>query len=194
MTTGAHQPIMTRPLPELCGLADISDDGKALLRPEHEPLEYFQTLLEEERFTDAVRLLSHSLPRREGIWWALVCAKSTAGEQPEPAVKSALDATEHWITHPGDESRRAAMRAAETATFRTAAGCAALAVFFSGGSIAPPEAPAVPPGEFLTAKAVAGAVIAAAVAVEPQRAPERFQGFIAHGLEVAKQLELWGPA
>ena len=83
------------------------------------------------------------------------------------------------------------MAAAEKADLGTAAGCAGLAAFFSGGSIAPPNAAAVPPGEFLTAKAVSGAVIFAAVAKEPEKAPEKFRNFVAQGIEVTNRVKLW---
>src|ERR1019366_1277634 len=108
-------------------------------------------------------------------------------------IKAALDATERWIAQPNDDNRRLAMAAAEKAELGTAAGCAGLATFFSGGSLAPPNAPAVPPGEFLTAKAVSGAVIFAAVAKEPEKAPEKFRAFIAQGLEVTQRIKLWDP-
>ena len=83
------------------------------------------------------------------------------------------------------------MESAKTAEFSTAAGSAALAAFLSGGSMAPPDAPAAPPGEFLTAKAVAGAVTIAAVAKEPDKAPEKFKAFVTQGLDVTKRIKLW---
>jgi hypothetical protein len=43
----------------------------------------------------------------------------------------------------------------------------------------------VPPGETLTAAAVAGAVCLAAVQQEPERAPEKYRVFIAQGLDIA---------
>ncbi len=109
----------------------------------------------------------------------------------QPKIKAALDATEKWIAQPNENNRRSAMAAAEKAELGTAAGCAGLAAFFSGGSIAPPDAAAVPPGEFLTAKAVSGAVIFAAVAKEPEKAPEKFRSFVAQGLEVTNRVKLW---
>ena len=85
------------------------------------------------------------------------------------------------------------MAAAEKAELGTAAGCAGLAAFFSGESLAPRDAQAVPPGEFLAAKAVAGAVIFAAVAKEPERAPEKFRSFVAQGVDVSNRVKLWEP-
>jgi hypothetical protein len=122
-----------------------------------------------------------------------VCARRSAGENPPPKIKSALDATEKWIAQPNDDNRRRAMAAAEKAELGTAAGCAGLAAFFSGESLAPRDAQAVPPGEFLAAKAVAGAVIFAAVAKEPERAPEKFRSFVAQGVDVTNRLKLWEP-
>jgi hypothetical protein len=49
----------------------------------------------------------------------------------------------------------------------------------------------VPPGEFLAAKAVSGAVIFAAVAKEPEKAPEKFRSFVAQGVEVTNRVKLW---
>jgi hypothetical protein len=66
-----------------------------------------------------------------------------------------------------------------------------MAAFFSAGSLAPPSAPAVPPGEFLAAKAVANAVILAAVSGEPDEAPERFKSFVAQGVDVTNRIKLW---
>jgi hypothetical protein len=188
-----QQASAARTMPEFCQLAELGEEATALLEPEHTPRDFMRLLVEREHFPDAVRFLAHALPRREGIWWAWVCARGASGEGPPAEVKAALDATERWVTHPTDENRRAAFAAAETATLATPAGCAALAVFFSGGSLGPADTPAVPPGEFMTAKAITGAVMASAVCSEPERAPEKYRAYISHGLEVVKRLALWGP-
>ena len=49
----------------------------------------------------------------------------------------------------------------------------------------------VPPGEFMTAKAVSGAVILAAVTPVPAKAPEKFEDYVKLGLEVADRTKLW---
>ncbi len=174
-------------------VAELGEQAMALLRPNLHPLEFLALLMENALYPDAVRFIAHALPRREAVWWAWVCARRAAGENPRPKIKAALDATERWIAQPTDDNRRSAMGAAEKAELGTAAGCAGLAAFFSGGSLAPPDAPAVPPGEFLAAKAVSGAVIFAAVAKEPERAPEQFRSFVAQGVEVTNRVKLWEP-
>src|SRR5579884_3429496 len=152
----------TQSVPAAAGIAavaDLSPDAAALLAPETAPRDFVAALTQKKLFIDAVRFLAHALPKREGVWWAWVSARRVSGDSPNPQVKASLDATERWIAQPNEENRRAAHAAAEKAGFGTAAGCTGLAAFLSGPSIAPPEAAAVPPGEFLSAKAVAGAII-----------------------------------
>ncbi len=172
-------------------VAELSDKAAALLKPDYHPREYISLLADNQLFPDAVRFLAHGLPKREGVWWGWMCARRSAGANPPPKIKAALDATEQWIAQPSEENRRAAHEAAKAADVGTPAGCAALAAFFSGGSLAPPHAPAVPPGEHLTAKAVAGAVIFAAIVTEPEKAPEKFKNFLAQGSEVTVKIKLW---
>jgi hypothetical protein len=174
-------------------VAELGEEAMALLRPDLHPLDFVALLMEQALFGDAVRFIAHALPKREAVWWGWVCARRAAGENPQPKIKAALDATERWIAQPNDDNRRLAMAAAQKAELGTAAGCAGLAAFFSGGSLAPPDAPPVPPGEFLTAKAVSGAVIFAAVSKEPEKAPERFRSFVAQGVEVTNRVKLWEP-
>jgi hypothetical protein len=175
----------------ISAVAELSEGAAALVKPEMRPREFVSLLMEKQLYPDAVRFLAHALPKREAVWWAWVCARKTSGPNPAPKIKAALEATEKWIADPSEECRRAAMAAAQQAEFGTAAGCAGLAAFFSGGSLSPPDAPPVPPGEHLTAKAVSGAVIFAAVTPEPEKAPEKFKSFVAQGVEVTVKIKLW---
>ena len=187
---GTSAPINSRTV-AIATVAELGEEAMALLRPDLHPLDFVALLMEKALYPDAVRFVAHALPKREAVWWGWVCARRAAGETPPPKIKAALDATERWIAQPNEDNRRLAMAAAEKAELGTAAGCAGLAAFFSGGSLAPPDAPPVPPGEFLAAKAVAGAVIFAAVAKEPEKAPEKFRSFVAQGVEVTTRLKLW---
>ena len=182
------------PVPKVIAIstaAELGDDAMALLQPDMPPVEFVNLLSGKKLYADAVRFLAHALPKREAVWWAWVSARRAAGASPPPKIKASLEATEKWIADPNEEHRRAAMAAAQTAEFGTAAGCAGLAAFFSGGSLAPPEAPPVPPGEFLTAKAVAGAIIFSCLATEPEKGPAKFQAAIAQGVDVTTRIKLW---
>jgi hypothetical protein len=175
----------------VASVAELADNAMALIKPNMHPADFVGKLMEQQLYPDAVRFLAHALPKREAVWWAWMSARRSAGENPKSPIKASLEATERWIAQPSDENRRAAKAAAEAAQLSTAAGCAGLAAFFSGDTLGPADLPAVPPGPYLTAKAVAGAVNMAAMAGEPKQAPEKFKSYVAQGLDVAKRLNLW---
>jgi hypothetical protein len=180
-----------RTVAELAQVAELEEEARTLLTPTTVPRGFLQVMVERELYADAVRFLAHALPRREAVWWAWVCARRSAGETPAAEIQAALDATERWIREPSDQHRRVAMQRAEAADFGTPAGCAALAAFLSGDNLAPPDVEqAVPPGEFMAAKAIAGAIMLA-VAQEPEKASEKFQAFIRQGLDVVNRIKLW---
>ncbi len=176
---------------QICSVAELGDEAGSLLKDGQAPQEYLALLMEQGHLKDAIRFLAHALPKREAVWWAWVCARRAAGAAPAPKIKESLEATERWIAQPNEDNRRIAMSAAEAADVATAAGCAGMAAFFSGGSLAPPGAQAVPPGAYLTAKAVSGAVTLAAVSGDPEKTPEMFRSFLEQGLDVVKRIKLW---
>jgi hypothetical protein len=149
--------------------------------------------LEAGRHTEAVAFLAHALPVREGIWWAWLCARDAAGEAPPADVAALLAATHEWIADPGDVHRRTAFARAEEVGFGTPWGLAALAVFFSGGSLAPPSMEPVLPGEFDAARAVGGAISLGAATARPDDPAPAFRDFIARGLQLADRIRLWTP-
>jgi hypothetical protein len=149
------------------------------------PRQYLDRLVQQQLFPDAVKFVAHALPKSEAIRWSCQCARQAYGPNPAPPAAAALQAVEQWLADPSEANRRAAWSAAQAADVGTPAGCTALAVFWSGGSMAPPEAPVVPPAEHLTAHAVGGAVMLAVVHTEPQRAAEKYRQFLSLGLEAA---------
>lgn len=171
---------------EICALFALSDEGRAALDPALAPHDFVGRLCAGELFPDAVRFLAHGLPKREAVWWACLAARAALAADAPPAQIEAVTAAEAWVYKPEEENRRAAMARAEAAGFDNPASWAAVAAFWSGGSLAPPEAPVVPPGDTLTAGAVAGAVLLGAVQREPERAPEKYRRFIAQGLDIAR--------
>jgi hypothetical protein len=151
-------------------------------------------LIAAAEFPEAIRFLAHELPKREAVWWACLCVRKAAGADPPAPLAEALRAAEAWVADPTEENRRLARPAAEAAGYGTAAGCAAAAAFWSGGSLAPPDLPPVAPGEHLTAHGAASAVMLAAVASEPETAPDKSREFLRLGLEVAEGAHPWPQA
>lgn len=176
----------------ICAVAELSGKAVALMKPEYHPREFTRLLADKNLFPDAVRFLAHGMPKREAVWWAWFCARR-ADPDPEPEVKAALAATESWIAQPTDDNGRTAHAAAKAVGLGTPAGCAGLAAFFCGSSLGPPHVQAIPPGEYLYAKAVSGAVIFAAVSSEPEKAPEKFNNYLAQGMEITVKIKLWEP-
>jgi len=176
---------------EVCRRFELDEKARPLLSDDLAPRPFLDALAEKGFHTDAVRFLAHALPKPETIWWACLCAREAAGSEASPSVKVALAAIEKWLGDPSDGNRRAAMTAAQACGFGTPAGSAALAVFLSGGSLAPPDVGAVPPAENLTAVAAGGAVILAAVSREPEKATERYRSFLARGVAVGDGQDRW---
>lgn len=188
--TGGKRTVKT--LADLAEVAEVGEEGRKLLQPQHKPHEYLSALTGGSQHPDAIRLLAHALPRREGVWWAWASAKRASGAEPAAPVKAALDATERWIAQPTEDNRRNAMARAEAIGFDTPAGCAALAAFLSGPTVAPPHIEqAVPPPEYGAAKAIAGAVLISAVITEPDKAVEKMHAALLQGLEVVTKIKLW---
>jgi hypothetical protein len=161
--------------------------------PEHDsPEELVAALIEAEKPVEAITFLAHALPTREAVWWAWSCARRASGEDPPEEIRASLEATGAWISDPTDARRRAAYELAQKADMATPAGCAGAAVFFSGGSMGPPDQPEMPPGEYMAAKAIAGAVLLAA-ASDPAEAEVRLETYLRGGMDVAERVHLWQP-
>ncbi len=134
---------------------------------------------------DALRVAAHGLPKREAVWWTCMCARAVPYAAAIPADLVAVEAAEAWVRRPDEAARRAAHKAAEAAGFKSTEAWAAMAVFWSGGSMSPEGQPPVPPGEHFSGMAVAGGVALAAVRQTPQHAQARMQRFLASAREIA---------
>ena len=128
------------------------------------PAAYFEQLRGSGRLADAARFLGHALPRLEAVAWAARTVRdlpSTDGKA-HRADELALRAALFWVGDPSEHRRYAAYNAAIACPGPSAERLAALAAFFSGGSIAPPDlAPVQPPREAVY-RSASGAVLAAA--------------------------------
>jgi len=166
-------------------LAESAADGGALV----------EALTANGKTTEAVKVIAAALPPREGVWWAWVSARHAAlfgkpGASPPPAVTEALAAVEQWIANPDDERRRAAWAAGERAGLENPSGCAAAAVFFTAGSVAPADVTPVPPPAGID-QLLVGNAVALAAAANPDLFEALAGAYIAQGLEVVKQLGGW---
>ena len=135
---------------------------------------------------EATRLVAHAMPAREAVWWACACSRHTAPSGANPAAETTVrEAAEEWVRRQTDEHRRAAMKQAEAAGFGSPEAWAAVGAFWSGESMAPPEAPKVPPQPHFTGLAVAGAVALAAARGPAARRETRLQRFLVSAKDIA---------
>jgi len=172
---------------EVCQHVALGEEARALLQEAFTLQAFLDLLVAHELFPDAARLLAYSLPKRDAVWWACLCIRHVASADIPPADLAALEAAERWVIEPHEVHRRAAMQAAEGLAFQTAASWAAVAAFWSNGSMAPPDASPVMPGEYLTAQAVSGAVMLAAARYAPGVSTDLYRALIVTGMVVAAE-------
>lgn len=194
MSGGTLTKVAAKTAAEICQRFSLGEAAQRLLRDDLTPRQFLDLLIQQQHYIDAVRLLAYGLPKQEAVWWACLCARSVAGPNLPPKVAAALQAAEQWAGDPSEGHRRAALPAAEAAELATPAGSAAAAAFWSGGSLGPPNVPVIPPGEYLTAHGVAGAVMLAAVQSEPAKAAEKYRRFVELGIDVANGTNRWKEA
>lgn len=169
----------------VCQDIDLEQAAWDCLAADPDPVLFLQSLIKQQWYPDAVRFLARALPKREAVWWACLSARSVMGEKPASPFLQALEAAEAWVYKPTESHRRQAHSAAQQAAFENAAAWAAMAAFWSEGSIAPEDAPVVPPADNLTSKAVAGAVMLAAAQGQPEKANDKYLFFIEQGIDIA---------
>jgi hypothetical protein len=134
---------------------------------------------------EAVRVLAHALPKRESVWWACMCAGTTAPPDLSDPDRLARETAELWVRQQKDALRRAAMAHAEAAGCATPEAWAGIAAFWSGDSTAPLGRPALPPLPDQAGSAVAAAVTLAAVRGDGTRHAARLKMFLESGRDIA---------
>jgi hypothetical protein len=126
------------------------------------PPAYFEALRKDGKSLEAAQFLGLALPRWEAVAWAARSVRDFAAEEGRgPAEAEALKRALLWVSDPTDARRRAAFEAAETAKSTSPERLAALAVFFSGGSLAPENVQAIQAPLEAAGRLAAGAVLAA---------------------------------
>lgn len=177
---------------EIMEAAGISDESRAALGAVA-PGGLAAALTGLEATMEALAFVAHALPRREAVWWAFTCARTAAGQEPEPQVGACLEAAKAWIAEPTEPNRRAAYQAAEAVGTDTPAGFVGMAAFLSGPTLGPPDGAPIPPEEHAGAKAVMGAVGLAALDHNPDDPGVALKEFLGRGLELAERVQLWTP-
>lgn len=178
-------PKLAVPLAPLLPRLELDGDGQAAIAGADSAGAGVERLLAADRRQDAVKLIAHALPKREAVWWACMCARAVPDAALPPPDGEAITAAEAWVRRPDEPARRAAAVAAEKTKFATPEAWAAMGAFWSGGSMAPEGQMAVPPPDHLTATAVTGAVMLAAVRHTTDRLNARLDRFVVSARDIA---------
>jgi hypothetical protein len=170
---------------KVCEDIELEEAATQLLTADITPADFLELLIKSNSYVDAAKFLARALPPREATWWACLCARTSVQEETPAESRQALKLAEKWVFKPTEENRRLTFDAAQKTDFKSPASWAAMAAFWSGGSLAPPELPVVPPAANLTGKAVTGAVMLAALVPDPVQAPEKYRHFFDLGVDLA---------
>lgn len=179
------EPAREETAPEFCARMELklSDAAGELLSEELLPLEYFQALLAAELDQDALRFLTHWLPKKAAVRWAAQCVHEVAANHLSEPELSTLESARNWAEEPTEQLRRVAEAWAQYVGNKSAAGMIARAAFWSEGSLSPPDVAVVPPADNLTGKALFGGLMIAAAAGSKPPVPERVQTFLQSAIE-----------
>jgi hypothetical protein len=201
-TSTVAWPRLEKRVTEVCPEVEVGPKARLLFRESMTVLAYLELLRKNHLLEDAVCLLAAALPKREAVWWACQCMRSTAGKAPPGEDLACLKAAEAWVKDPSEGNRQAAESADAAAPSRTPAATVALAAAWSGDSPGGPDAPVVAPQDHLSGEAAASAIRLAALSpdddslvAEPEpltrQAEQLLARFVTEGLEVAKGIRRW---
>jgi uncharacterized protein DUF6931 len=176
---------------EICKQFELKEEARPLLRDGLSPREFADALLVDRQYQAAIQFIAHALPHREAIWWGCLCLEHVNREKWLPAEKAACKAAVQWVLDPSAENREAVKAPGEAASAGSPAGLLAMATTWTGGSLAPSNLPAVPPGPDLPARGVAGAIALAAVKGDPLQIADTQRRFVELGIGVAEGRVVW---
>jgi len=176
---------------EVCERAGLDDQARKLAEKEIPVRVFIDELARGGRVREAVHSLVQVMPKPDAIAWGAEAIRKVDVALLHRGGPEAMQNIEAWLEEPTEERRRAAKAAADQAGLGTPPGWLAFAVFVSGGSMAPEEAPVAPePPPHVCGRMVAGAM-GLAVALEPRMTQERLRTFLDAGLRRAEQLKIW---
>jgi hypothetical protein len=176
---------------EICAQFYLPRETRQQLQGKMTPREFVETLMENGRYLEGIDFVAHALAAREAIWWGCLCLQHACGDSLSPTEKAACRAAVRWVLQPTEENRAAAKAPADRAGPTNPAGALAAGANQTGGSVAPANAPRMPPGPFAPAKAVAMAVKLASNMGDPIKMADRHELFVRLGIGVAEGRFLW---
>ncbi|MBO9480935.1 MULTISPECIES: hypothetical protein [Gammaproteobacteria] len=147
------------------------------------PDQLLTSLLKEQAYSDSVAFLAHCFKKEYSISWGYLCLVHT------PALWSrqeanVLEGIDSWLKEPVEKHRRSHEKDLHHLGVKSPVAWLGQAIFWSGGSITPEDAPAVDPSPSLFGQAVSGAVQLAALVEDAMHTRTLFPRFINLGIKL----------
>ncbi len=138
---------------------------------------FLARLLDSPTPEEAATFAAHVLAPRHAVWWGHECLMRLS-DRLEPVDMEMLGHAADWVGDPVEEMRLAAARAAMACSSRTPGVWLAMAVAWSGGSMAPPDLPEVRPPPYLLGRGVNASVLSALARCSRDERARVLSGFV----------------
>lgn len=171
---------------DICRDIDFNQQHVQELESCRSPAHFLLSLIETGHNFDATKFLARALPKREATWWACLsvqhffCEFGGLSEE-----RYTLGSTEKWVFEPNDENRYAAYSSIEKLENDKPAYWAAMAAYWSGGSISPIDQPEILPLEHIYSIAVSGAVALSALREDKDQQNRIYDLYLRQGVAIA---------
>ncbi|MFK0573524.1 DUF6931 family protein [Endozoicomonas sp.] len=154
----------------------------------NEPGYLLSSLLKDDHFGSAVSFLSHCLKKDFAIAWGYACLihVPVSWSQQEMDV---LGNIKSWLREPTDKHRRFHEKNLHSLGVKSPVAWLGQALFWSGGSITPEDAPDVSPSPGLLGQAISGAVQLAGLVEDGSHSSKLYPRFINLGIRVVEGMQ-----
>lgn len=149
------------------------------------PIDFLNGLTSKDKLDEAVTFCAYLLPRREAVWWACSCARTSLGEPPH-GRNACLLAAEAWVYDPDDVRRKAALETGTQGDSNDPLTWLALAAGWSGGLLITFPSTPVPVPTYMTARAARIAVLLGTMGLRPPARAAHLKTCIAEGIKLAE--------
>lgn len=141
-------------------IPELTEDMETRPEPGEPALSFAQRLLTCPAPEEAITFTAQLFVRRVAVWWGHECLRHLEGLL-DPTDMDMMALCAAWVATPDEAHRRHVADTAESCATRSPGVWLGMAAGWSGGSLAPPESPVVPPPRFLTGRGVNAAVLSA---------------------------------
>lgn len=170
---------------EIIEVNELDAESLDLLEPDMRPEAYIKVLSEAGRWSDAAMFMARTLPKREAVWWACVCAGNTDVLKKHKDETLAHRAAEKWAFKPTEENRRDAFIQAQKSNTPSIGTMSCLAAAFSGGKLSLSEEQSFEPDTSAFPKIISGIVLIAANDKGAEQFDKLLEQFLHQGADIA---------